>query len=664
MILPAKARPARAAPPLRLVASVEPSPDESFVSIVLRAAERSGVPSARWIRSLVEARGCLATGATDPNAEAAAALRIPATALLRCLYVSDQTLPSQQRRFMGSAVDVFFLSPGRKLCPACIAERGMLLPFWDLEIATACPEHGTYLLHTCPECSKPLSWDRPGIARCSCKYDLASAKTASAPSATIAMMILLMRAAEGNLKQDPSVLVAKQIAVLDLERLVRFVWLLGYPELIDELGPRATHRKIAGDTVRLVDAGAAVVLGWPSAFHSLLERRRATPPAGHSGGVSLAAAWRHFYSQLPRAFSGPQFEFLRREFAGHLRAKWDRCPIGSKHRRLWPLIKGTGSPLVRGNEAARALGIPRTIVRNLIKSGELHGAVTEVGRKRFVFVRRDSIKSYIAQTGGAVTLLEAVSILGLSERAVRALVHGGLLAPLHRPDGSNLRRWFFPRKQVEALVASCVGRFATTPNTAVTPHLMSKKSDGHIVTLAWALRHFADANIWLPQIIGRMAEGEFAVGVAAEHYGLGAVCVRKLDVARIVEAGRHASSGAMTIPQVARTYRLRQEVLYDLCHLAIIETVSNDLTGDLQITRTAWRAFVKRYVGAATLARQVGTSPRALVERLKDNGIEPATGPSVDGGIKYYYQRSDISTRETSPSKMHGRQPRPLKSRL
>ncbi len=56
--------------------------------------------------------------------------------------------------------------------------------------------------------------------------------------------------------------------------------------------------------------------------------------------------------------------------------------------------------------------------------------------------------------------------------------------------------------------------------------------------------------------------------------------------------------------------------------------------------------FRTSYVSGSSLASERRTSPRALAAALRLNGVEPVSGPSVDGGRQNFFRRADILPRK------------------
>lgn len=63
-----------------------------------------------------------------------------------------------------------------QLCTRCIEEAGVIKKIWDLRSVTVCPFHKILLLDRCDLCGKPISWNRPSIFLCTCRFDFRHSK--------------------------------------------------------------------------------------------------------------------------------------------------------------------------------------------------------------------------------------------------------------------------------------------------------------------------------------------------------------------------------------------------------------------------------------------------------------------------------------------------------
>lgn len=55
-----------------------------------------------------------------------------------------------------------------------------------------------------------------------------------------------------------------------------------------------------------------------------------------------------------------------------------------------------------------------------------------------------------------------------------------------------------------------------------------------------------------------------------------------------------------------------------------------------------WEKFTRTYVFGGELARLAGDDPRRFSEKIRDEGIEPVSGPGIDGGLVFIFKRHDV----------------------
>lgn len=91
-------------------------------------------------------------------------------------------------------------------CPRCAAEKGVHYAVLDLPFISACPIHGCELVHRCPACNRPLTWQRlrHGFL-CECGADLTKTITDEADSIQLMIAQLVAGATDHALIQAPKV---------------------------------------------------------------------------------------------------------------------------------------------------------------------------------------------------------------------------------------------------------------------------------------------------------------------------------------------------------------------------------------------------------------------------------------------------------------------------
>jgi hypothetical protein len=110
----------------------------------------------------------------------------------------------------------------------------------------------------------------------------------------------------------------------------------------------------------------------------------------------------------------------------------------------------------------------------------------------------------------------------------------------------------------------------------------------------------------------------------------------------VKQAGAKAQS--LTIPQLALRLGVKQEVAYHLVRSGIIQS-RNIRIGRRKIAvvdSKVVKDFEAAYVSGRVLATYFQTSPKALVENLKAQGVTPAVGPAIDGCRQHFFRRKDL----------------------
>lgn len=162
-----------------------PSREESLFGFLARITERTGEPKLRRITDLVDLK-LDQSKFSDADIQRVAEKTLPAepdrfAAGLETLRAIAPTPPTLDREFdcvqiLGTTVpfDAFYTDGKRRVCPKCIAEKGIHRLEWDLKFIQVCPIHGNWLAQQCPEegCEKPLDWLTGRVHLCTKGHDL------------------------------------------------------------------------------------------------------------------------------------------------------------------------------------------------------------------------------------------------------------------------------------------------------------------------------------------------------------------------------------------------------------------------------------------------------------------------------------------------------------
>ncbi|WP_080423710.1 TniQ family protein [Burkholderia ubonensis] len=174
--VPCSARPANAMSRLPLALRVEPYPDESLSSVLMRLVDANGL---RSVGALLRDAGCVAFGplVSAEIAELSRVCRI-GQSIMRSMCAVEVGGRARGAAF-GYAIGHHMIEARHllvrereRICPLCLLDGGIMLAAHRLTWMTACPVHAVQLLDVCPQCGKPIAMTRPNMTRCRCGFYL------------------------------------------------------------------------------------------------------------------------------------------------------------------------------------------------------------------------------------------------------------------------------------------------------------------------------------------------------------------------------------------------------------------------------------------------------------------------------------------------------------
>lgn len=338
----------------RLVVRSPPDKLEALSGYMLRLTHLNGYKKLAWLVGSIPGSIRSRAGLTHTIPDLAQVAGVPEDLLRRHAYFTPK---GSYTWFLGHKFLTRFLNiRDPKVCSQCLKRR-MVLPFyWDFEFFCACPEHGTLLLSACPACDKKLSWGRRCLHQCDCGYDLRRSASQAAPAPLVwYSSVLLSKLGIGAPHQNGGA--EQYIPALSLNDLFLLTVFFGGLSATSPVRQSlyAIERK-TGDLSTWVERTAAVLLGWPDAFHTELGRLR------RDAGLSPRSGFTPLIRYL-RQIRTPSFDFVKEEFALFVQRQ-------SEMRRF------AHPPSGRGKAPGRAmssdmLGVGKKVERQLIADGVL-----------------------------------------------------------------------------------------------------------------------------------------------------------------------------------------------------------------------------------------------------------------------------------------------------
>ena len=179
-----------------------------------------------------------------------------------------------------------------KFCPLCVAEKGFIEAHWQLSLMVGCSEHHRKALTHCSECKKAISWFRPHLLVCSCDANLLIQEQSPLVASTAQLLDVIRRKAlnDSTRTHDRETSCIEKMYTLELQPALTLIRTLG------ALGTQAIELPRCCAAEELVELAASVLTEWPDRFHDLLE---ATAIADLSRNLDQA---RIIYRRLYRKF--------------------------------------------------------------------------------------------------------------------------------------------------------------------------------------------------------------------------------------------------------------------------------------------------------------------------------------------------------------------------
>jgi hypothetical protein len=624
----------------------QPLKDESLSGYLLRVAEQNGFATAKWISELASLRRKFAVVRQDlrPMADL---LGVDVAELeRRCYWPADWAGDRQMHLFFGQPVPVRALNLLRpRLCPECLRASPHVRQSWDLALTAICPEHRCVLLDACPECGSALSWNRSAVCLCQhCGHDLREAQAPAADADAVDLTALLHHQAGLNKANAPQEIPA-EIAVLPLAALIKVTLLVGATaKNLNSVGGHWPCAWLnAAEMADLVQKAAKMFKGWPSAFHEVLSQARKWKAEG--AGMGLEHDFRGLYRALYKDFREAHFDFLRKAFEDYITGQWDGGVLGGKNTRLADGTRQSRKFTTKG-AVARILGARPETVDHLITSNKLTGVVLPAGKRRFTLVARDSVDGFRAEEAGMVDMETLTALLGVSKHPAVSLVRAGVIKPvLLRSIGRPRMR--FRRADVVDLLRRLEG---------LAPRLSTA---GDHLPLSAVLRVLSFNGLGLAGLLGEVLDGRVVVsGLLEGERGLRQLLFDAKVVKNFVDLRRMRRQDGLTIPQAAIRLKLKEQVAYQLVRAGLLETVVIQENGrPLTLVPTkVLTDFEAAFVSAAMLALRLKTSPRHLTHLLQEEGVQPVTGPMVDGGRQTFFRTTDVATVSIFPGNPGGQE--------
>lgn len=512
-------------------------------------------------------------------------------------------------------------------CPDCLEEQAYWRVGWEQLFVVYCDRHDLLLLDRCEVCGRRLSpWGVP-LGRCNCGHKFkakhehrspplsASAKTCSA---------MIDHQCGGLTRIELSGVaagVSPEVSALNAEDLQMAIHVLGSSAVFQDTRAPLKNDAWTNPTVRLqvLGAGADILVNWPHEYYHFLSRLS-------RDGKELAVAYGNLYRLLYRGFLGEQFNFLRRAFEEYIAENWQGRVCG-RHRCGSAWLQES-QRYIPGSQVKKIFGTRLDKLSNWIESGQLRGTVSPLpSGRRQVLVARDDLYR-IQALCATTTLREASTRLHLPEGRVLEIVSAGIL---HAEKPVKGAQWQFRARDIDRFLADLKEQAVLVDAASTKP-------------LPWLLKYCLHKHMTVESVLMALKSGglPYAWQEDKHEQGLAAIRICRLRF----KEWQQPNDGSFTVPQVANVLNIKQEIAYALVRSGLLRACRQGRGSRVAAEDLA--EFRRTYVFASDIASRLGSSPRAVMNRLTSVGVELIEIPEMCSRRQALYKRQDIAT---SPAK-------------
>lgn len=551
-----------------------------------------------------------------------------------------------KRLFFNLPVSQYLIRPKHpKVCPCCLLETTYNRRIWEFVLVTACPLHKCLLLDECPNCRKRIAWSRNRVAICGCGFDWRDYNPTMIASTELHVTQQIHWSCQlvNSIDTEPSNSdKSNHLYTVDLQHFTSALLFIASQladtvykrrkRMVDTTGKNFARTMRNAEIHSLLCKAWAVFSDWPENYFQFLEWRRLhTPKRRFIFGLNRDFS--EYKCALYQQLASEQLDFMRSAFEEYLVTKWDGGHIANM-RRISPYIR-MNSRYVSRKDAQKFLHIKVEGVDTLIALGKLKAVVRNNGRSRAILIERASLESIKHEFEHSLSLKQAAGILGISSRRVYELIECNLLRPFKGEGIDGRSDWTFRSEEIKCLLAAVIGRLTKG----------SRVATGDNISFLKALRKLVRVNIGIGQFIQTILDSTIRIVGVSTKPGVASLIFSKSDIKDyITELERIRLGETFSVPEVAKHLGIGVTNTHFLIAKGIVKIRRQAVKGhyDLRISKSAVDLFNSTYVLPAKLARQFDTTSTRLTNLLISHGVNPISGPKVDGGKQYVFRKTDI----------------------
>jgi hypothetical protein len=372
---------------------------------------------------------------------------------------------------------------------------------------------------------------------------------------------------------------------------------------------------------------------WPNNYFSFLEwRREQTTKSQAVRG--LRKDFSEYKTALYKQLGATELKFIQSSFEEYLATQWDGGYIGHL-KRLSYTLRCSGKYASR-RESKDLLKVSVDGIDKLISINSLKAVVRQQGKSRLILIDRASLQAFKRELEQSLYLKQVEYLLGVSHKRILELVHYKLLNPLRGPTVDGCSDWRFSEEEVKGLLSKIEKKVK----------LEAAMRDNNTINLLMALRKLNRVNVKIAQVIRAILDGEIVPCGKGEKTGLASFLFAKNLLDHYANEQRRSQIGQMfCATEAAKRLGVTRDAIYFLTRKGILSSQQRTGKGasELLISKEYLECFEASYLLPAKVATRLGTISGFLTGLLIAKGVQPISGPKVDGGRQYVFKKSDLA---------------------
>jgi predicted site-specific integrase-resolvase len=388
-----------------------------------------------------------------------------------------------------------------------------------------------------------------------------------------------------------------------------------------------------GDLHGLLCKAALVFHDWPHNYFSFLDwRKEKMISERHTKGLSKDFG--EYKYSLYKQLVDSEFNFMRDAFEEYLAMKWDGGYVSGIRRLSRSLFKNR--KFASKNDAKKILKVSTKAIDSWLQKGQLNGVVRSVGCQTMMLIEMASLRELDQQRKQLREQLldrqSASKRLGTTTEQIAVLENLKLINLVEANE--ILNQSGYARDEIDALL----NRLAASITKSSNRHLCDK------IGLPDALRRLRRCSVALGKLLRSILNGEIRPCGMKAKLGISGLTFYEGDITAYARAQQKQIAGALRIREAAQILKIDVNAALSLVKKGLLTSHKKRMGGRLvlMISERAITDFCSKYVLSKDLAKELDTTSTHLIGILKEEGINPVSGRTVDGGTLCVFKRAQL----------------------